>query len=226
MNILIKQIDYETILGAWEKLWPGRQHSAYSTMLMSGGYDIDIPDKFKWRAWGAYDLKYGAVDRARLVGVNAGHKSANREYRTRGLWVDPNYRGQGIAGKLFAQLEQQAENEHARWLWSFPRLPSLPVYMAAGYMPYGETVHAEFEQNVRAKKDLSVLLTEHYTELPTDSDQLESQGVLLGENSEVTLDGYLVTRHFLNRTQALVYRKASESVTESINQLTPGAHLV
>ena len=226
MNILIKQIDYATILTAWEKLWPGRQHTAYSTMLMSGGYDTDIPDKFKWRAWGAYDLKYGSVDRARLVGVNAGHKSANREYRTRGLWVDPNYRGQGIAGKLFAQLEQQAENEHARWLWSFPRLPSLPVYMTAGYVPYGETVHAEFEQNVRAKKDLSVLITEQYTQLPEDSDQLESQGILLGENSEPTAHGHLVTRHFLNQTQAVQYRKYPGSAIEAISQLTPGLHLI
>lgn len=234
MNIVIKQIDYETILTAWDRLWPGRDNSPYSSMLMLGGYDTDIPEKFKWRAWGAFDLKpatasIGVYDKApvaKLVGVNAGHKSAPRDYRTRGLWVDPAYRGHGIAGKLFAQLEQQAENECARWLWSFPRLPSLPAYMASGYMPYGETVHADFEQNVRARKDLSVLVTEVYEQMPTDADALESAGVLLGENSQASTGGYIVTRHFVNRTQAQKHVKKMDSVIESINQLTPDHHLL
>lgn len=199
MNYQIKKIDYVTILPAWEKLWPGREHSAHSSMRMLGGHGPEIRDTYKWTGFGVYDGK-------RLVGVNAGHKSSQFDYRTRGLWVDPDYRGQGVAQQLFEKLEEQAKYEGSRWLWSFPRLPSLPAYMNAGYIPYGETEHAEFEQNVRAKKDLSLLITSVFhvndplldNNWNTEVEALESANKLLGQNEEVRGNFLHVTQLYVN----------------------------
>lgn len=195
----IKRINYTTILPAWEKLWPGREHFSHSSMRMMGGHSPEIRDTYKWSAFGVYD-------KTRLVGVNAGHKTSQFDYRTRGLWVDPDYRGKGIAHQLFEKMEEQAKFEGSRWLWSFPRLASLPAYMKAGYIPYGDTVHADFEQNVKAKKDLSVLVTSVFklddpildSNWYQEVEALENANKLLGQNEEVRGNFLHVTQLYVN----------------------------
>lgn len=202
-NITIKKVEFEDILPAWEKLWPGRENEPFSAMLRKGGYDSHIRDNYKYTCIAAYDWDNGG----KLVGVNVGHRSAKNEYRTRGLWVDPESRGQGIAGMLFERLEQQAQWEGCRWLWSLPRLSSLPAYMKAGYEPFGEPMKADYEQNVRAQKDLSIVCTSVYsiTDAPIDNDYyLESVeyydngGYLLGQNEEVRNNKLHITQHWVN----------------------------
>lgn len=200
--IKYKRVEYPDILPYWEMLWPGRDHSVYSSMLMRGGIDHHIKDEYKHRCWIAFD-----DTNMRTAGVMAGHKSESLCYRTRGLWVNPAYRGQGVAQGLFALAELQAKNEHCRWLWSYPRLSALPAYMKSGYEPYGEPDLGEFDHCVRAKKDLSVVTTTVWNidDAPIEDvlwlDQIdvwEMQGSLLGQNEEVRGTFIHITQHWVN----------------------------
>ena len=200
-----KKINYEDISPYWDILWPGQLHQPYSSMLMREqngfyGHDNRIQDKYKWRGWCVFEDH-------RIQGVMAGHKSADKEYRTRGLWVGEKYRGQGIAQKLFELAEEQAKNECCRWLWSYPRLQALGAYQKAGYESYGPTDRGKWDDCVRAKKDLSIITTTvwNVTESPLENkkwldeiDLMEDQGVLLGQNEEVRNNFVHITQHWVN----------------------------
>ena len=209
LNLYYRRITFEEIIPYWDILWEGRKHFAYSQMQMRGGHAAC--DHFKFSAFAAVERRvnpkntYEFTDK--IVGVNAGHRSTKGEYRTRGLWVNPEYRGHGIAQRLFQMLEEQAMAEQCRWLWSFPRLSSLPAYMRAGYEPYGTPEKAEYEQNVTAKKDMSILVTyrlfnrnkKNMAHLQSYLNNMEADGYLLGAN----FDNDLVTLHCINSEYAV-----------------------
>lgn len=219
----VRRISYEEIIPAWNKLWKGRDNFSHSQMQMREGHAKC--NEFKFTGVGVFEKKPNPKNSyeftEKLVGVNAGHRSAKGEYRTRGLWVDPNYRGNGIAQQTFAFLETQAMNENCRWLWSYPRLSSLPAYMKAGYVPYGEPAMAEYEQNTRAKKDLSVLCTYTFdVDDPAFGDikwwdvcrQFEDEGVLLGEETKQDGDFLRVTHHYCNPNRTMEARGLFEDL--------------
>lgn len=202
-NIVVKKVNFKDIVSAWDKLWPGRDHDPYSSMLRLGGHDIRIRDNYDYTCIAAYD--WG--DKGKLVGVQVGHRSSKQDYRTRGLWIDPNSRGQGIAQMLFCKLEEYAKFQGCRWLWSFPRLSSLPAYMKAGYEPYGEPVKAEYEQNIKAQKDLSVLYTGIWNidDYPFENqnfllriEDADKRQLLLGQNEQCRGIFMHVTQHWVN----------------------------
>ena len=201
MSISYRQINYEEISPLWDILWPNQEHNPYSSMCMLGGTNVRIRDMYKWRAWGAF------TQANQLIGCNAGHKSGSDEYRTRGLWVSERHRGMGIAQQLFARLELQAKNEQCRWLWSYPRLASLPAYQKAGYQTFGDTDRGEWDDCVRAKKDLSLVTTTVWNlfENPLEDelwlkeiDILDKQGILLGQNEEVRGNHVHITQLWCN----------------------------
>jgi GNAT superfamily N-acetyltransferase len=77
---------------------------------------------------------FGYIINDAIVGVNSGHACPNQNnYRSRGLWVDPNYRGQGLAQKLLTATIEQAQQEGYTQIWSYPRLSSWPTYQAVGF---------------------------------------------------------------------------------------------
>jgi len=77
---------------------------------------------------------YGYIINDDIVAVNSGHACPNQNnYRSRGLWVDPNYRHQGIAQKLLTATIEQGQQEGYRQIWSYPRRSSWPTYQAVGF---------------------------------------------------------------------------------------------
>lgn len=91
-----------------------------------------------------YPASFWAVfDDERIVGVNSGHRTSEVEYRSRGIWVDPDYRGQGIATMLFNLLKNQAVTERCEMIWSIPRKTALPAYTRSGFMTVGDFLETE-----------------------------------------------------------------------------------
>jgi len=198
-NLTVTSIDYMEISQSWNQLW-AEGHEPYSSMLMNSGFDHHIKDQYKWRG-------FAVKHRGLIVGVNAGHKSSPRDYRTRGLWVDPDYRGQGIAQLLFEKLENQAQHECCRWLWSYPRLSALGSYIKAGYEPYGTPEMGDWDHCTRARKDLSIITTTVWNifDNPTqdqqwveEMDNFDKKGFLLGQNEEVRGNNIHITQHWVN----------------------------
>jgi GNAT superfamily N-acetyltransferase len=149
------KITFEQILPVWEEhLWPDRVSPIETHSAMTWPYSW--PDKeidmqiFEYPAsfWAAFDGE-------RIVGVNSGHRSSEVEYRSRGIWVDPDYRGQGIAACLFDLLKNQATAEGCEMIWSIPRKTALPAYTKAGFMTVGDFLETETsDANIYAIKRL------------------------------------------------------------------------
>jgi len=127
--MITKEITFEEIKVLWEtKLWVGRESpiKPMSSMTYWRDYDMEIYNKFTPTFWGVFDG-------SKIVGVNSGHRTDANYYRSRGIWVDPDYRGRGIAQKLFTALERQAIKEDCSKIWSIPRKSAFKAYENYGF---------------------------------------------------------------------------------------------
>ena len=125
---MIKEINFEIIKQIWEQyLWIDRQNiSSMSSMLYHGGYNKDIYKKYKPKFFAYY------IDE-KIVGVNSGHSSSKIHYRSRGLWVNPDYRKKGIGTNLLKHTMTRGKKEDKVYCWSLPRKQSLAAYLNAGF---------------------------------------------------------------------------------------------
>lgn len=132
--MILKKITFEDILPFWsEKLWLNRKSpiKPMSSMTFWRDYDMEIYNKYCATFWGVYDS-------GSIVGVNSGHRTSDVHYRSRGIWVDPNLRGKGIAQILFSGLEEQARQEGCKLAWSIPRKSAMKAYTNYGFIQVSE----------------------------------------------------------------------------------------
>ena len=125
---MIKQITWEEILPIWQnKLWAGRTGliETNSAMKLLNGHDM-----YNMSTTATF---FGYVIGEWIIGVNSGHGCSDGTYRSRGLWVDPNYRNQGTGTKLLVATYEQGLAEGYSTTWSYPRLTSWPTYQRAGF---------------------------------------------------------------------------------------------
>jgi len=151
----VSRIDFNTIQSIWKnKLWPNRNsaietHSAMTWPFEGNPESIDMKI-FNYTAtfWGAY------LDN-KLVGVNSGHRTTDEQYRSRGIWVDPDYRKRGVAQMLFLMTAHQAKVEGCEMLWSIPRKTALPAYTKFGFETVGDYIVTETsEANIYVRRSL------------------------------------------------------------------------
>ena len=153
--MLTRKISFDTILPIWKnELWPDRTSAIETHSAMTWPFegapdpiDMNIFD-YKPTFWGVY------ID-DKLVGVNSGHRTCHTQYRSRGIWVDPDYRGRGIAQQLFTLTEHQALVEGCLLLWSIPRKTALSSYTKFGFETVGGYIETETaDANIYVKKFL------------------------------------------------------------------------
>ena len=139
---MIKHITFEEILPVWKNfLWPNRVSAIESTSAMNflGGYDLInmsyAPTFF------AYILDN------KIVGVNSGHKCMDNSYRSRGLWVFPEYRGQRVGRKLLLATIERGIYENVDYVWSYPKFSSWNTYRAAGFTLASKWHQSELDLN-------------------------------------------------------------------------------
>ena len=140
---MIERLNFKTVESIWStKLWPNRTsaietHSAMTWPFEGNPESIDM-NIFNYPAtfWGVY------LD-DKLVGVNSGHKTTDEQYRSRGIWVDPEYRKRGVAQMLFLLTAHQAKIEGCELLWSIPRKTALPAYTKFGFETVGDYIITE-----------------------------------------------------------------------------------
>lgn len=142
-----KIVAFEDVLPIWKnQLWPNRESAieTHSAMTWQKSYDMKV---FNYAPH-----FFAAYDGEKIVGVNSGHRTSETEFRSRGLWVDPEYRGNGIGILLLELISSMAETEGATMCWSIPRVTALKTYLEAGYeavgMPFDEKM--EFGPNIYA----------------------------------------------------------------------------
>ena len=153
--LLCKKIEFSDILPVWQcHLWPDRKSVIETHSAMTWPYS-DNPNTIDMKIFEYQPTFWGAYRDNKLVGVNSGHKTTTTEYRSRGIWVDPDHRCQGISQTLFALTEHQAILEKCKMIWSMPRISALKSYVKSGFEIQGEKFVTETSpENIYAKKDL------------------------------------------------------------------------
>lgn len=147
-KIIIVDITYEECLVIWKtKLWANRKspiesHSAMA--YMSERIDMKNFDLPVW-FYGLYDIGPRSILHTpvgpamfakhipQLVGVNSGHMCSDGSARSRGLWVNPDYKGKAYGKELLLTTIERARFEEATLIWSYPRKTSWSSYSKAGF---------------------------------------------------------------------------------------------
>ena len=125
---MIITVDFEFIKDFWKtNLWPDRKSDieGHSAMLLSGEYELK---NFNYPA-----TYFIYIKDDKIAGCNSGHKCCDGTYRSRGLFVFPEYRKQGIGTSLLVATIKQGEKEDSTLVWSYPRFESWGTYKSAGF---------------------------------------------------------------------------------------------
>jgi len=125
---MIIMITFEEIYPIWrDYLWPNRISpiEPVSSMLHIRKNDVKnfeyTPDFF------AYYLN------DKIIGVNSGHMCCDNSYRSRGLYVFPEYRKQGIGKALLLAAIDKGFSNKADFVWSYPKKDSWKTYCSVGF---------------------------------------------------------------------------------------------
>lgn len=130
---MVTKTDFETIYQIWKtKLWPERKTEieTHSAMLISGEYELknfNYPATF---------FIYKIDDK--IAGCNSGHMCCDGTYRSRGLYVFPEFRKRGIGKELLLATIDQGKQENCEYVWSYPRYESWTTYQASGFKLTGD----------------------------------------------------------------------------------------
>ena len=90
------------------------------------------------------------------MGVNSGFRTEEKVYRSRGLYVDLEYRCQGLSQILLREAMNQGKREDCHWIWSMPRKTALPAYQKIGFKKRGKWLEegVEFGSNCLATRQI------------------------------------------------------------------------
>ena len=154
---MIKEISFELILAYWsEYLWK----EYHDQGLKINRVNTTTQKKYFYRA-----LKYLNQEQveqvvkptyiayffgSEIVGVESGYKTNVDYYRLRGLWVNKNYRHEGVARKMVDYLANKSKE---KYLWTIPRESALGFYTKYGFIVTGKSVKTVYGQNYFAVKD-------------------------------------------------------------------------
>tara|TARA_Y100001972_G_C7619945_1_gene310876 strand:+ start:569 stop:1030 length:462 start_codon:yes stop_codon:yes gene_type:complete len=149
------KISFEDILPIWEnKLWPNRESAIEGISAMTWPYEGN-PEPIDMNIFEYQPTFYGVFMDNKLIGVNSGHRTTDTQYRSRGIWVDPDYRKRGVAQLLFVLTEHQARIEKCEMMWSIPRKTALTAYTKFGFTTVGDFIVTETaDANIYVKKVL------------------------------------------------------------------------
>lgn len=94
-------------------------------MMLDGTYAIENMSLPVWF--------YGIERDGEIAGVNSIHLCQDGSARSRGLWVDPKWRGYGFGQQLLKHAIAIARENQATSIWSYPRRSSWTTYYQCGF---------------------------------------------------------------------------------------------
>lgn len=125
---MIRELEYDIVYFFWKTyLWPDRENiEPMSSMRFMDDPYPEILKKYTPTFYG-YEMD------GKIVGVNSGHASSYIHYRSRGLFVLPEYRGKEIGTELLKYSFKLAAQENKQYCWSLPKKTALNTYIKAGF---------------------------------------------------------------------------------------------
>ncbi len=125
---MIKELLYNEVHQVWQEfLWPERNNILpMSNMRYKDTAYDNIYKNYK-------PTFFGYILDDKIVGVNSGHSTSRVHYRSRGLYVMPEYRHNNIGKHLLEYTITLAKAENKKYCWSLPRKVALKTYLNAGF---------------------------------------------------------------------------------------------
>jgi GNAT superfamily N-acetyltransferase len=163
--IVIKKITWEQTRDMWGIHMPNMSIEPTSAMTCPKSLEYkSVGDEKHLEQIDTYDLQnqnftptfWGAFDNELLIGVNSGHMTLYNLYRSRGLYVEEEYRGHGIGQKLLLKTISQGYFEKAIGVWSYPNRNAWMSYHNTGFILSGEefnfnwTINEQEQMNSKA----------------------------------------------------------------------------
>lgn len=155
---VLEECRFDDVLAIWQmRLWSGRisKIESNSAMKWLGGIDLDLmqaPASF-WRIRTVEKKINGTPPH--VIAVLSGHfggfipapnvqnsDSAKliRSFRTRGLFVVPEFRGLGAASAIMKAALIEAKKSGCEAAWTFPRKNAMPAYEKMGFKMVGSWI--------------------------------------------------------------------------------------
>ena len=135
MEVQYRYLTWEEAREIWvTKLWPGRDDvEPITSMKYLGGYDLSLKNE------AVHFL--GATYNDIPVGVNSYTRTGKSQWRSRGLWVDKEWRRLGVASGIMRGMFADILNRGGTTVWTLPRQDSYGFYAQMGFIqttPYNE----------------------------------------------------------------------------------------
>jgi GNAT superfamily N-acetyltransferase len=148
MGIKIKRITFEEVLPLWKKLWhPKEDIQKRSGRRLLYGFDRSVITNDNIEV-----TYFGAEIDGKIVGVNSGY--IHTGYRSRGLYVLPEHRRNGISQALFKATEEDAKKKSIAYIWSMPRETALSAYKKFGFHIVSDFFYGEYGQNCFVMREI------------------------------------------------------------------------
>jgi len=147
-----KELTWEQVKPVWDTyLWPGRDSEPVTSMMYLGGYNLHFKSEEPYFI--------GFVEGTEVVAVNSYVKTDvpkpdGYEWRSRGLWVHPKYRGCGHASSLLRYMIKHVWEMGGSMIWTMPRRGALEVYESVGFEKVTEWKKQDWGVNCYARKEL------------------------------------------------------------------------
>ncbi len=128
----LRNIPFDEILPVWSTyLWKARVSEIAPTSAIKYGtlpyeYDISYMDS-EFHGVGAYFEDF-------LIGVNSVHNTGGSQWRSRGLFVFDEFRGNGVGQALLKSSIDIARKSGMTEMWTMPKQTSLTTYEKSGFV--------------------------------------------------------------------------------------------
>ena len=169
--ITVKKITWDQVLPVWEEHLPNMSLETNSAMCLFLNYGTALSKSWEEPVYDLQNMEFtptfwGAFYNDKLVGINSGHMCIDKLYRSRGLFVFPEYRGFGIGQKLLMKTIAQAIHEKAIVCWSYPKNTAERSYHMQNFLSQGHSFNFQYEgDNIRAVRVLNQKKLETYLNL-------------------------------------------------------------
>lgn len=133
-NLRITPGTFEEILPFWSnELWPDRKSpiEALSYINENGEIDMGLIDS-------EVTFFKAVLPDNKIVGVLSIIKTSSHSWRSRGIWVDSNFRKQGIGSALLEYAINWVKLRNGHYIWSMPKVSAFSFYKKLGFDTYQE----------------------------------------------------------------------------------------
>ena len=139
MLSFVEQVTWEEIRNVWEEhLWPNKKNGVAKANEWTWECHKNKLGKDKDMAKNVEPTFFGIWSNNKLVAVNSCYISNKnsfwRYWRSRGLWVDPEFRNQGYATIILTRSKEYAKENYGSWMWTVPRQSAFKAYHKAGFL--------------------------------------------------------------------------------------------